>query len=194
MRPTIGPESVLPVKGRLPPLAVVPLVGAGAEVEPRSPVGTVVEGATVEPSPVIGVLDTVVDVGTVVVASTSVEVVVGSVVVVVDSVVLVVEAVELVVDVDVLVDVVSDGEHCEVRSTDVATSFAWLSGHCPNTSSTTLPVRLPGTVVVALIVAVGGHAGSHRADDGELLAAVERRGRGDDLHCRAECWCSRSST
>ncbi len=162
VRPKIGPESELPVKGRLPPLAVVTAVGDDVDVEPRLLVGTVVAVvATVEPSPVIGVLD--VGVGIVVVPSMIVEVVVDSVVLVVDSVVLVVDSVVLVVDSVVLVDVEllldvdeSPGVHCAVIDTDVVISFATLSGHCPNTSRTTLPVRPPGIVVVAAMEPLGG--------------------------------------
>ncbi len=155
------------MNGRLPlpvglPAAVTPEAGA-VVVEPRPPVTTVVVVA-VDPSPVIGVLGVVVDEGTVVADSTVVLVVgtvvvvaVSTVVLVVASVVLVVDSVVLVVLVVLVVVVVPPPVQVPPsESENVGSSTWWPSDQLPKTSSTTSPVRPPGTVVVAEILPPDG--------------------------------------
>jgi hypothetical protein len=160
VRPTIGPESVLPVKGRLPlPVglpAAVTAEGDDVEVEPRLPVITVVGvDGTVDPSPEIGVLGVVVEDGTVVDDSTVV-LVVGAVLVADSTVVLVVGAVLVADSTVVLVVLVSPGVHCDVSDTEVVGSATAPSDHEPCTARTTVPVRFPGTVVVAVMCVLSG--------------------------------------
>jgi hypothetical protein len=160
VRPTIGPESVLPVKGRLPLPVGLPAVvtpdGDDVEVEPRPPVTAVVGvDGTVDPSPVIGVLGVVVEDGTVV-ADSTVVLVVGAVLVADSTVVLVVVSVVLVVASVVLVVLVSPGVHCDVSDTEVVGSAVAPSDHVPCTARTTVPVRFPGTVVVAVMLVLSG--------------------------------------
>jgi hypothetical protein len=125
----IGPESVLPVKGSAPDVALgvtaaaVTPVGVVVDVEPRAPdFAVVVVVWTVEPSVSIGVLVTVVDVGTVVDDSTVV-LVVASVVVVGASVVEVgASVVEVVASVVVVVGPV---EHCPPSDNENVGCSTW---------------------------------------------------------------------
>jgi len=158
--PMIGPESELPVKGSAPVVepgvvaAAVMTLDVVGDVEPRLPVlDVVVVVWTVEPSVSIGVLDTVVVEGSVVVDDSMVVLVVASVVLVVPSVV---DVVAPVVDVVASVVVVVSVPHAP--PSEIVTPFSLLipSGHDTNASNRTSPVRLPGIVVVRVMALFAG--------------------------------------
>jgi hypothetical protein len=105
---------------------------------------------------VIGVLGVVVEDGTVVDDSTVV-LVVGAVLVADSTVVLVVASVVLVADSTVvLVVLVPPGVHCDASDTEVVGLAVAPSDQVPCTARTTVPVRFPGTVVVAVMCVLSG--------------------------------------